>query len=472
MNEISAGLSGTNRGEKMKYSKMVECLNKLVADKSLKMDGINISSAMQHAIELWDMMYCNHVPWISKGQKPAGIPASVASELARLVTLEFKSEITGSDRANYINEIYKKVLGGLRKQVEYGCARGSMIFKPYPSNGTIAIQYNAADSFYPITFDSNGNIVQCAFTEQFTRGKEIYTRVELHSLTDNGVNVYNFAYLSKTGATLGSEVPLKSVKQWEDIAPSGQLQGAKKLTLGFFKVPLANNIDSDSPLGVSVFSRAADHIKIADKRYNQIDWEYDSKETAVHLAASMLKYDKTNDKFEYPGGKERLYRTVEYSTGANDKPLLDVFSPDIRDESYFHGYNQQLRRIEFDCGLAYGTLSDVQEVEKTAEEIKSSKQRSYATVSDIQQALQKALMDLVDAIDFWVSAEELAPAGTYNVSFDWDDSIIKDKELERQTDRADVAMGAMSLLEYRMKHYNETKKVATTKIVEPADVIE
>ncbi len=455
----------------MKYSKMVECLNKLVADKSLKLDGINVSTTMQHAIELWDLMYCNRAPWLSKDQESAGIPSSVASELARLVTLELKSEVTGSPRADYINEIYKIVLAGLRKQVEYGCAKGSMVFKPYPSNGTITIQYNAADSFYPITFDSNGNITQCAFTEQYTRGKEIYTRVELHSLKSGYVEVYNFAYLSKTGATLGSEVSLTAVKQWEDIEPYGILQGAEKLTIGFFKVPVANNVDPDSPLGVSVFSRAARRIKIADKRFNQIDWEYDSKETAVHLASSLLKYDKTNDKFEYPGGRERLYRTFEYNTGAADKPFLDTFSPDIRDESYYHGYNQLLRGIEFDSGLAYGTLSDVQEVEKTAEEVKASKQRSYTTVSDIQQALQRALIDLLDAIDYWISAEELAPEGNYDVSFDWDDSIVTDNVEERNQDRLEVAMGAMTLLEYRMKWYGEDETTAATKINIPADVI-
>ena len=43
----------------------------------------------------------------------------------------------------------------------------------------------------------------------------------------------------------------------------------------------------------------------------------------------------------YPGGKERLYRGVEYAAGAQDKPLLDVFSPAIRDTAYYNGWNQQ-----------------------------------------------------------------------------------------------------------------------------------
>lgn len=470
LNVILADSFGMNRGENMNYSKMMECINKLIANKSLKLDGIDISTKMQSAIELWNLMYLNKAPWVGDNIRSAGLPSSIASEIARLVTLELKSEVKGGPRADYINKIYKHVLADLRKQVEYGVAKGNMIFKPYLSNDRIAIQYNQADSFFPISFDSNGNITQCAFTEQFKRGRDIYTRVELHSLATDGVAVNNFAYLSRTGATLGAEIQLDSIDKWKDIEPEATLVGADKLLLGFFKVPVANNVDPDSPLGASIFSRAVDTIKVADKRYSQIDWEYDAKEAAIHIASSCLKYDKTNDKFEYPGGKNRLYRTVEYETGATDKPLIDTFSPDIRDESYYHGYNQQLKRIEFDCGLAYGTLSDTQDVDKTAEEIKSSKQRSYATVSDTQQALQRALEDLISAIDYWVTIGGLAPVGKYEITFDWDDSVVTDNEKERLQDRQDVSMGVMSLIEYRVKWYGETEEEAKSKIPQQADV--
>jgi len=213
-------------------------------------------------------------------------------------------------------------------------------------------------------------------------------------------------------------------------------------------------------------------IRMADKRYSQIDWEYDSKETAIHLASSLLKYNKDRDKFEYPGGRERLYRTLEYNTGAEDRPYLEAFSPEIRDESYYHGFNQLLRRIEFDCCLAYGTLSDAQDVDKTAEEIRSSKQRSYVAVSDTQQALQRALTELIDAIDYWVSIGRLAPEGEYKASFDWDDSIITDNEKERTQDRQDVSMGAMQLWEYRAKWYGETEETARKMVTQEADVME
>ena len=125
-----------------------------------------------------------------------------------------------------------------------------------------------------------------------------------------------------------------------------------------------------------------------------------------------------------------------------------------------------MRLIEFDCNLAYGTLSDPNNTDKTAEEIKASKQRSYSFVASCQTALQKALEDLVDAMSFWCDIYNLCPSGPCHLSFVWDDSIVVDSEKERQSDREDVAMGAMALWEYRAKYYGETMEQAKAAIQE------
>ena len=52
------------------------------------------------------------------------------------------------------------------------------------------------------------------------------------------------------------------------------------------------------------------------------------------------------------------------------------------------------------------------------------------------------------------------------VVIEFDDSIIEDKQAERQSDRQDVSMGAMSLEEYRAKWYGETPEEAARKVVQ------
>ena len=450
----------------MKFSKMLSLVTEVLNKNADTQIDVCMTSQMAKSIELWTAMYEDKSPWLDKNVYSAGMAASVSSELARLTTLEMKSEVSDP----YLDGQYQsKVLNYIRSQVEYGCAKGGLIFKPYISRHGIEVQFVQADCFFPIAFDSSGRITQCVFTEQFRKGKRIYTRLEMHELSGEHVRITNRAFVATNDYSLGSEVPLTAVVHWAEITPVAVLEGADRLLFGYFRVPLANADQSDSPLGVSVYSRAVGLIQEADRRYSNICWEYEGTQLAVHLAASMLKYDKNRDKFEYPGGKDRLYRNVEYNVGATDKPLIETFSPEIRDTALFNGFNNQLKLIEFSCGLAYGTLSDPQNVDKTATEIKTSKQRSYVTVTDLQMALQRALEDLVYAMHFWAVLYGLIPAGSsYQLSFDWDDSIVVDAELEREEDRKDVAMGALNLWEYRMKWLGETEEEAKKNLPETA----
>lgn len=430
-----------------------------------------LTSQMVNQIELWTRMYENRSPWVNnKDVLSANLAPAIASEIARLVTLELKSEVTGGTAADYLNEQYqRKVIKDLRRYVEYGCAKGGLVMKPYITQQGIEVQFVQADCFFPLSFDSSGRITQCVFTEQFRKGQKIYTRLEVHTLQGKQVHITNRAFVATNDYSLGSEVVVSSIDRWSELVPELLLEGADRLLFGYFKVPLANADDSDSPLGVSVFSRAVDLIREADRRYSNICWEYEGTQLAVHIATSLLKYNQDRDKFEYPGGKERLYRNVEYNTGAADKPFIDTFSPEIRDTALFNGFNNQLKLVEFNCNLAYGTLSDPQSVDKTATEIKTSKQRSYVMVSDTQMALQDALEDLVYAMSFWSALYGLVPAGNdYEVSSDWDDSVMVDAETEREQDRKDVAMGVMRLEEYRAKYYGETLEEAAKNLPEPA----
>ena len=54
----------------------------------------------------------------------------------------------------------------------------------------------------------------------------------------------------------------------------------------------------------------------------------------------------------------------------------------------------------------------------------------------------------------------------------FDDSIIEDKQSERQSDRQDVSMGVMSHAEYRAKWYGETLEEAQSNLPEQNQVMD
>ena len=139
-------------------------------------------------------------------------------------------------------------------------------------------------------------------------------------------------------------------------------------------------------------------------------------------------FGEKNDKFQLEGLYQLLVsRKKELPEGSYTTYLFQK------------GLDKILKRIEFNCNLAYGTLSDPQNVDKTAEEIRSSKQRSYSAVCDVQQALQGALEHLVWAMDFYATLYKLAPRGEYEVNFTWGDGVLQDtdKEYMRRKEMAD-----------------------------------
>ena len=82
---------------------------------------IAVSNKMSTAISKWEKMYKDEAPWIDDKVISTGLPASIAREFATATLVEFKSEITGSKRADYLNNQYKKLKKNLRRNLEHGC---------------------------------------------------------------------------------------------------------------------------------------------------------------------------------------------------------------------------------------------------------------------------------------------------------------------------------------------------------------
>lgn len=397
---------------------------------------VAVSDKMANEIDLWAKMYKNEPPWKEKNIKLCGLPAAIAGEFARLVTLELKTEVTGND---FINEEYQAVVSDIRKYTEYACAKGGLAMKPYASEGHIEVDMVQADRFFPTKFNSRG-VTAAVFAESLTVGKKVYTRLEYHQHEGTMYHINNKAFVKQdldNVEVLGKEVPLTAVPEWANLQEEVTLKNVKMPLFAYFKIPNANNVDDTSPLGVSVYSRAINDIKEADNQWTRLLWEFEGSELAIDADITLFKKDDKGN-YEFPKGKDRLFRMMDLDDNAEK---YKVFAPAIRDENLINGFNAILRRIEFNVGLAYGTLSDPNTVDKTAEEIKTSKQRSYSTVSDIQKSLQTALEQLVYAMDVMAQLSGLSGRKKYEMSFDWDDSIVIDKEQELASMQQDAVAG-------------------------------
>jgi len=418
---------------------------------------VAISPLMADALTLWSNMYINQAPWLTDDVKSLQLPAAIASEISRAVTIEMDVEISGSPRADYLYQQMTGILGNVRQMVEYGIAKGGLMIKPYVSGKNIYADFVQADQFYPVSFDANGNITACVFSDTRIIGRDYYTRLEYHQMVDGGCRIINNAYKSATKDTLGRAILLSTVPAWADLEPEAIITGIDRPLFAYFKFPLANSIDPSSPLGVSAYSRATDLIKQADEQWTNLLWEFDSGKRALYV--DELAFGKgTDGKPMLPN--KRLYRTLSGTGQLGSDEMFHEWTPTLREANILAGLDAILKRIEFACGLAAGSISDPNSVALTATEIKASKQRTFATITDTQNALEHALDQLLYAMDTWATLANLAPSGKYDAVFYFDDSIVADHDTQFAQSTQAMGLGVMSKVEFRMVNYGETEEIA------------
>ena len=117
-------------------------------------------------------------------------------------------------------------------------------------------------------------------------------------------------------------------------------------------------------------------------------------------------------------------------------------------------------RIEDGAGISRGTLSDVTAEAKTATELRMLKIRSYETNSHIQKAIEHALQDTIYVMNAYCDLYNITDDGEYEVSYEWDDSILNDSDTELTKRMILIQNGIASKLETRMWYFGETENQA------------
>lgn len=455
-------------------------INKLTPKNNIERQlhiSVSTSGVMERAIDLWNCMYANNPPWRGGPAEiiPLNLPAAIAEEMARLILTEFEIKVSGSARGDYINKQIEDNFSSLSDHVELYCAKGGICLKPYVSGRTINIDFTQADRFFPTSYNSNKDISGGIFIDTKRQGDYLYTRLEQHSLVGTDYTINNYAFRSEKlnfqvldddclSVTVQNQfmtpVQLTEVDDWAGLSETVTIHNIEHPLFVYIKVPRANTIDTYSPLGASVFSRAVEVIEQADRQFSRILWEYFATEAAIHASEDI--FDTGIDgKPILPEGKERLYRAFDFEIKeAGSGSFLKEFAPEIRDNSLFSGLNKYFQRIEFLCGLSYGTISDPQQIEKTAEEIRTSKQRSFTVVSRMQSAWDVGLDRLIYAMDVLCTLYGLAPEGKAEKAVTWGDGVLEDTNMEYQRRWSMVMAGKYKLEKFYAWYFGCTEDEA------------
>lgn len=418
------------------FERLLKWLRETFKPKEGEKVHVDLSMKMETSIRTWSDMYETGGYWVNrkKGVSSLRLPSILSSEMAKLVLREFEVSYPESARAEFLEKQLTPFFKMLRDSVQVACAMGGVVFKPFVSpQGNIVVDVIQADRFFPEAFDSSKRMTAAVFVQEIQKSTGLYTRIEYQRFTGSSHEIINRAYYSRSGDTIGNEIALADVPEWENIAPEALIQNVDVPLFAYFKMPNSNTADRFSPLGASIYAEAVDLIKDADEQYGYMRWEYKGGQMAVDIGEDLLLHPRNDGMYGdglnqpktiVPEFEERLYRGR--SQGAMDDNFYEIFAPQLRDDSYRAGLNEVLQRIEFNCGLSYGTISDPSVIAKTATEVLFSKDRSLATVQDIQKQLEEAIIQVVYIIDVWATLYNLAPQGDTGIMIDWGDAVGND----------------------------------------------
>ena len=328
-----------------------------------------------------------------------------------------------------------------------------------PESGHIRIGFAMADQFVPLQWD-NASVTGGIFVTRQARGGYYYTLLEWHEWDGTTYVIRNELYraeIKKDGATdsqdiLGFRYPLAALYPFMDEEITFDIE---KSLFTYFRPPNANNIDDNSPLGISIYANAMETLHAIDICFDSFVREFRLGKKRIIVPARMIKKvvdPETGAMHRYFDATDETYEAL--STDDPDSLKIQDNSVALRVEEHVAALNAFLNIFCLQVGLSAGTFSfDAKDGLKTATEVVSENSKTYKTVKNFQAQIVPAINALVDAIIevaslydvAWEgrSVRELAKPG-YEVKVTLDDGITQDRQTNINEGITLVGAGLMS----------------------------
>ena len=429
-----------------------------------------VSDGWERYVSTCVSVYSGTPYWLDKenGIKTINFAKALCSETARLAMLGTKITIDGSARAEWLQKQIDNVYYKLRQWVEYGCAYGTIVLKP---NG------KGVDLFLPgkyiVTDQNNGEITGAVFVNQKTSadGKRYYTRLEYHRYTEDGLYmITNRCYVGSSENDMKEVIDIKATP-WADLAEEVTIKNAEKPLFAFFKMPHANNVDIDSPMGMPLIWDALEELNDLDVAYSRNAEEiFDSAKVVLldsdRLIPSGGIVANTSANFEKTRAEMKLPKYVKNVYGNGQEDFYQEINPQLNTETRITGINALLSQIGYKVGYSNGYFVFNESTGiQTATGVEAEQQRTIQFIKDIRDQLEKCVEGLVYAMNAFADLYYLAPVGKYEVVCDFGD-ITYNREEDRARWWGYVMAGKVPAWMYYVKFEGMSEEDARAMVEE------
>lgn len=407
------------------------------------------STEMKNAIEQWDKISKGTPAWLNADDdiKTINMARHIADTRAKLTCLDIGITVSGSPRADYIQTVADELVKRLPVNVATADRLGGMVFRWNGKNWDFAMP----GDFGITVKDSDNGIGGCIFANHTTQNGNHYTRLEYHHFEGDQYVIQNKAFTNRAVASthdyaLGRPVPLTDVQKWAHLSPEVRINGLDKPLFAFYRVPGANDVDSASPLGMSVFSKAIEELRAIDIAVSRKDGEVeDSKH--ITFVGQALKQSADNRGNKLPRFVQPLGISIE---DAANKAVHEHV-PTLLTEARIKDINFNLSMAGVKSGFSEGVfVLDGQTGMITATQVEADDRDTIQTIKEDRDALKDAIEVALYGVDVMATLYGLAPIGVYEANCNFGD-ITYSYEEDRQRWYSYAVQGKVPFWYYLVK---------------------
>lgn len=322
------------------------------------------------------------------------------------------------------------------------------------SKATIKLKSVNATRIIPISW-SNGVVTEASFVSELVHSGKTYYVVSSHIKEDDGYVIYN-DLIDTNYKTASLNINLLPVLRTKSVKPLFYIM----------KTNIANNIDLDSPMGLSIYANAIDTLKGCDVAYDCCLREVITGQRIVMMNKCLLTTDDSGRPIAPQDVKQTYMQFFGDDAQSDVSEFIKEFHPTLNTDALDKELQNQLNMLSSKVGLGSNYYRfDSSSGAVTATEYVGERNDFMRNAVKISKSIKIALKDLVLGILF-VGKNILGANVDDNAKIDItiSDGVVEDDTKEREQDRQDVRDGIMTKAEYRAKWYGETIEEAKAVI--------
>lgn len=335
---------------------------------------------------------------------------------------------------------------------------------PVPGSADgIVMDYVTVEHIWPLAW-RNGIITECAFDSIVTINGEDYCYLQIHHKVNGLYDIENRLYRYRNN-NVDAEVLLADVSGFERV-PQVVHTGSDRRQFVIDRPNIANNYDDNIPLGISVFANAIDVLKGVDVSYDSYVNEFILGKKRIMVKPSATK-DMDGEPFFDPD--DLTYYVLPEDTDNNG--IITPIDMTLRTQEHNTGIQDQLNLLSSKCGFGENHYRFDQGSVATATQVISENSTMFRTIKKHEIILEQVLTELCRIIlRLGNTAMNAGLNEDVEISIDFDDSIIEDKQSDFARDMQLLNAGIMNDWEFRSKWMNEDEATAKKMLPKMEDM--